>query len=451
MELRQYDPQLPASPQTISPLSQRHTQLAGNTTFNLNSNPNAPQLPKTSLKITMVLPNQLSDLIGDIHDAALDASLWSEVVGKAGRFVGGPAAAIFSKNAGSGDVHYEFGTDPHYRELYFEKYVNLDPATSGHHQAEIGDAMAVEDLMPYPEFTQTQFYREWARPQGIVDFLSAVLDKSADGAALFGVFRYESDGIVDDAARRRMRLVVPHIRRAVLLGRALEGWSGDAAALDVLNGFKAGVCLLDASGKIIHVNSACKAILAAGDMLFSGEGRIVARDPAINDALRELLAGGSSEPEIPRAKFALPLRATDGARYVMHASALSLPAVSTARMPAAVALFIHRAAIETTNSPDVIAEAYRLTPTELRVLLAITEIGGVAEAGAALGVADTTIKTHLGRLFLKTRARRQADLIKIVAGFTSPFGGAGASARCNVYQREKPIDVVAANAGTHTP
>jgi DNA-binding CsgD family transcriptional regulator len=376
---------------------------------------------------------QLSRLIGDIHDAAVDPSRWSEVVGKAGRFVGGPAAAIFSKSAvaGNGDVHYEFGTDPYYRQLYFEKYVNLDPATSGHHFAEIGDAMAVEDLMPYPEFTQTQFYREWARPQGIVDFLSAVLDKSADGAALFGVFRYERDGIVDDEARRRMRLVVPHIRRAVLLGRAIDGWSGDAAALDVLNSFSAGVCLISASGKIIHVNSVCEALLEAGDILSTVEGRFVAKDPAIDYALRELLAAPTDEPEIPPAKFALPLRARDGTRYVMHASSLTSAAAASsvpmpARMPAAVALFIHRATTETASSPDAIAQAYHLTPTELRVLLAVTEIGGIAEAGAALGIAETTIKTHLGRLFVKTHSRRQADLVKIVAGFASPFGGAAA-------------------------
>src|SRR5947209_8326663 len=167
---------------------------------------------------------QLSGLIGDIHDAALDEALWSEVVGQAGRFVGGPSAAIFSKSAvaGTGDVHYQVGIEAHWRQLYFEKYVRLDPATVGHQLAEIGQPIGVEDLMPYPEFAQSRFYREWARPQGIVDFASAVLDKSPTGAAMFGVFRYEGDGIVDGDARRRMQLIVPHIRRALTVGRLFE-------------------------------------------------------------------------------------------------------------------------------------------------------------------------------------------------------------------------------------
>ena len=38
-----------------------------------------------------------------------------------------------------------------------------------------------------------------------------------------------------------------------------------------------------------------------------------------------------------------------------------------------------------------------LTPMELRVLLAIVEVGGAPEVAEALGIAESTIKTHLGR------------------------------------------------------
>ncbi|MEM5381916.1 helix-turn-helix transcriptional regulator [Paraburkholderia azotifigens] len=71
--------------------------------------------------------------------------------------------------------------------------------------------------------------------------------------------------------------------------------------------------------------------------------------------------------------------------------------------------------------PDAIATAFRLTPSELRVLMAIVEIGGVPDIAAKLGIAETTVKTHLGRLFEKTGAGRQADLVKIAAGFSAPF------------------------------
>jgi DNA-binding CsgD family transcriptional regulator len=57
----------------------------------------------------------------------------------------------------------------------------------------------------------------------------------------------------------------------------------------------------------------------------------------------------------------------------------------------------------------------------LRVLLAIVEVGGVPEVAAALGIAVTTVKSHLGRLFDKTGVTRQAELVKLVAGYSTPL------------------------------
>jgi DNA-binding CsgD family transcriptional regulator len=49
------------------------------------------------------------------------------------------------------------------------------------------------------------------------------------------------------------------------------------------------------------------------------------------------------------------------------------------------------------------------------------EVGGVPEVAAALGIAVTTVKSHLGRLFDKTGVTRQAELVKLVAGYSTPL------------------------------
>jgi DNA-binding CsgD family transcriptional regulator len=55
----------------------------------------------------------------------------------------------------------------------------------------------------------------------------------------------------------------------------------------------------------------------------------------------------------------------------------------------------------------------------LSILLAM--VGGVPEAAAVFGVAESTIKTHLRRLYDKTGTNRQADLVKMVASFANPL------------------------------
>jgi DNA-binding CsgD family transcriptional regulator len=49
------------------------------------------------------------------------------------------------------------------------------------------------------------------------------------------------------------------------------------------------------------------------------------------------------------------------------------------------------------------------------------KVGGVPEVAEALGVAENTVKFHLRHLFEKTGTGRQADLVKLVAGFANPL------------------------------
>jgi DNA-binding CsgD family transcriptional regulator/PAS domain-containing protein len=376
----------------------------------------------------MMEAEQLSQLIGDIYDAALDPALWVGVLGRVRDFVAGQTATLFWKDAvgKSGNVYYgDGGLDPHYTQLYFDKYVKLDPATTGQYFAELEKPISTVDLLPYDDFLETRFYREWAKPQGLVDFASAVLDKSVTSAAMFGVFRHERHGIVDDETRRRMRLIVPHVRRAVLIGRAIDLKTAEAASFaDTLDGLSAGMFLVDASARIIHANASGHAMLGANDFLRAAGGRLVASDGQTDQALREIFAAaGSGDAAVGIRGIAVPLKSRDGECYVAHV----LPLTSGERRragtnyAAVAALFVHKAALDAPSPPEVIAKTFGLTPSELRVLLGIVEVGGVSETAIALGIAETTVKTHLHHLFAKTGTTRQAELVKLVAGFSNPL------------------------------
>ena len=372
---------------------------------------------------------QLSNLIGDIYDAALEPACWPDVIAKCAAFVGGPAAALFSKDAASktGDAVYHCGINSHYQQLYFEKYIKLDPLTIGHYFAEIEKPVAVADILPYEEFVESRAYREWGKPQGFVDVLNVALDKTATSAAMFCVFRHQRNGRVDDEMRGRMALIVPHMRRAVLIGRVIDLKTAEATTFsNTLDGLRDSLLLLDTHGNIVHANASGLALLAEGSMLRAVGRRLAAHDPRTEETLREIFsAAGGGDAAIGIKGVAVPLVARDGSQHVAHV----LPLTSGARRRvnksygATAALFVHKAALDTPSRPEAIAKAYKLTPTELRVLLALIEVGGGPEIAEALGIAEGTVKTHLGHLFQKTGAKHQADLVKLVAGFSSPLIG----------------------------
>jgi DNA-binding CsgD family transcriptional regulator len=55
-------------------------------------------------------------------------------------------------------------------------------------------------------------------------------------------------------------------------------------------------------------------------------------------------------------------------------------------------------------------QEHGLSPQEMRIALHLIDGGSVASAAEALGLAESTVRTHLKAVFAKTGVRRQAGL-----------------------------------------
>jgi len=368
-----------------------------------------------------------SALVADVYDAALDPPLWRRVLKDICAFVrGGPAASLFWQDAvrRTGRTCYAWGGDPAYDRLYWDRYVGLNPFTAAAGHFPVEGIYSAADILPLPQFFETPFYKEWMTPQGWGDVLSATLDKSATSRAVFMVARHARDGLVDDDMKARMRLLVPHVRRSAMIGKLVNLSRVDAAAMaDTLDGLQAGMFLVDASGRLMHANASGRAMLNDGNVLHAN-GRPVAPEIHADEVLSDVfVAAGNGDAALAEKGVAARLAARDGDRFVTHV----LPLTSGTRRQAGVsyaavaAVFVQKADQDPSPAVQTLAEQYGLTAAELRVLIALTDVGGVAEVAAALKLSPATVRTHLRHVFEKTGVRRQADLIKLMASYPAPI------------------------------
>jgi len=367
-------------------------------------------------------PPKLPELVESIYDAGLDPSLWNHVVAGVRDFVGGQACGLFSKDSISkfGVTHYYCGADPRYIQLYSETYSKFDPLTV---LPPHGEIVSIPDLVNFDEYRKGRFYQEWMQPQGCSDAANVVLETShASCPVMMTVL--SGRRMVDPAMKRRLSLIVPHASRALLINRAITSQLTLATALvDVLDNLASGIFLLDAFCRVVHANSAGHALLAADDVVRSVAGQLVTSSTEANQTLREALATRSEIALLATRGHAIPLLSPGGERYVAHILPLSsvLRNGSERVVDAAGALLLRKVSLGGQSYGELIARTFDLTPAELRVFLSIVEVGGVPETAAALGIAETTAKTHLHRVFAKTGVSRQADLVKLAAGFSNPL------------------------------
>jgi DNA-binding CsgD family transcriptional regulator len=370
---------------------------------------------------------QLSVLVADIYDTALIQSAWSEILAKVSGFIGGSSATFYSQNASSRQAtqYVQWGSDPHYERLYFETYYKLNPLAPATSFVDPGVVFSQSDLIPYEEFEETRFYKEWVAPQGFVDVIGANLEKSATSAAMFAIRRNATQGRVDAECRRKLELIVPHLRRAVLIGNVIDDHKMTAAALnDTFMALADAVFLVDPRARIVFANAAADGLLRDGKIVRGLRAKLAAADAKANRLLQEAIASsGDHGSEIVAKGVAVSVSSLGKERWLAHVLPLTASTREEAGIPdaATAAIFIRRASVENPTALETVAKLYKLTAMEVRVLQAVVEIGGAPLAADALGISETTVKTHLRNLFQKTDCRRQADLVKLVAGAASPF------------------------------
>jgi DNA-binding CsgD family transcriptional regulator/PAS domain-containing protein len=309
-------------------------------------------------------------------------------------------------------------------QIYVEKYFDKNPLVPVAFRANTGDILCRRDAeAAWEAMTHSEFYRDWAKRLGIVDIMQATLDKTGSGIAMLSCARHERVGPAGPRELRLMATILPHLRRAVLISKALDLRTLQAAAFaETIDGLATGVFLVSAQGELVHANASGQAMLDRKEPLALESGILTATDPAIQRALTEAFASTKhGDAAMKSGGMALPLVTNSGNRYIAHA----LPLTSGARLDAGIsysasaAVFVREATIDVPATINTAGKLYGLTPAEERVLRGVIEVGGVPAIASMLGSSVSTVKTHLEHIFKKTGASGQADLVRLIAGFES--------------------------------
>jgi DNA-binding CsgD family transcriptional regulator len=372
---------------------------------------------------------ELSALIGDVYDAALDPTLWPAAFDKVCAYTNSSQVSLMCQDTlrKAAEFYFASGLDRDYEQLYRQKYCKINPIFPTVIFYDVEEAHWIPDVLPRDEFCRTRFFREWVGPQGFMDGLFANLDKSATSCTLITLMRHMTDGMVDDELRRRFGLVIPHVRRALLIGKVIDHHKVEAAMLaDTLDGLVSALFLVDGNGRIIHANASAHNMLSEGNVLRAPNGGLRTFDPRTDKALLDIFtAANGGDTPVGVKGIAVPLDARNGEAHVAHV----LPLTAGARRRAGVAyravaaIFVRRATLDAQSPFEVIAKRFALTDAELRVLFSVIEVGAPAEVAEILGVREGTIRTHLHHIFEKTQTDRQADLVRLVASFANPLVG----------------------------
>ena len=372
---------------------------------------------------------KVSDLIGDIYDCVIEPERWTEVLegicAELGFATGALSVASLTNmkalvNAVSGSNLAEMTRNA---VGYGPDIIELWGGAARIQQYPLGEPIVQSQAVRQDVIAGNRYYREWALPKGLFDAVAVglVRDRAMVGNAIFS--QHESAGAIDDAQLSGLRLLTPHIRRAVTISNLFDMKAVETATFAAtVEALTVGVVLADEDAKIVHSNATATAMLAAGDPIVVRQDRIAVQSARTTTSLHQAIAqAAKDEAALGQKGIGIPILRESGDPLVIHVLPLRRGHMRAGLIQrAAAALFVASASGPPQMSHVALNQLYDLTPAEIRIFELICEGHTREVISGLLGVSVATVKTHLLHVFEKTGCRRQVDLVRLAKSLTFP-------------------------------
>jgi len=280
----------------------------------------------------------------------------------------------------------------------------------------LDEPIVATDITPLSQWKKLAIYREVFGPRGLTEAVAIGMARQTDLLGYFAMNRHESAGAIKPEEMQGMRLIAPHLRRAITIGNLFDLKAVESRTFrTVLDQMSAAVVLVDEDLRIVHTNRMADDMLAVGALMHASQERLAVRGPVAQEALRNAVrVVAENEAALGQRGIGIPAVAVDGTPAVLHVLPLTSGDLRPDLGRRAIA-----AVFATPNTPhmpvDAIAALYDFTPAESHVFASLCAGNSLEETAESAGIAKSTARSHLLRLFAKTGCNRQAQLVALGA------------------------------------
>jgi len=387
----------------------------------------AAEPPMNRAKHRQSLSESAEQLLGLIYDAAEEPEVWPTFLERLAVSLNGtaPLLTLADRGTDAASLFVERDCDPSWRRAYDAHFIRHDCRRTCIQRLSAGSVFRGADLLPDAVLLRSEFYSDFLRPQGFFQIAGGIPLKDRERVGVLRVLRSRRQRCFDADDLKLLRLLVPHVGRALRLHRKLATARGQAATgNEVLDWFPTGVILLSRSGHVLTTNRAASAILARRDGLAVGPRRLCAADQHTSTALQTLIWRASNQNPGPTWSPVETMRLArpSGARPLdVLVAPVRSSFLASLDQQAVVVVFVADPEDRIGTPVEIVACYLGLTFSEAKLVLALAQGKTLQEAADEFGISAHTALTQRKSAMAKTGVRRQSELVRLVLSSPAPL------------------------------
>jgi DNA-binding CsgD family transcriptional regulator/PAS domain-containing protein len=326
-----------------------------------------------------------------------------------------------------GEIGAQVNIDAATVAAYAGHYAAVNPWLARPAERPLGVVLTAEHVVPYADLLKTEYYNDFCRPQRID--LAVGLTVLEDGARsmVVSAMGRRNDLERDRHIVHRLGRLAPHLVRVAQLNRQLATLETRTVAAEAaLDRLATALFVLNASGHVVHFNSAAEQIVAAGDGLSIANKKLSATkhdetQTVLRLATAAIRASFSSETapggvmRISRPSGRMP--------YEVLVTPISSSTLRHEFTGPLAAVFARDPDAQVVAPMDRLRRLYELTGAEARLVQALLAGETLDIVRDRLGVGKETLRSQLKSVFLKTGTSSQIELTRLGLRGLAAFQG----------------------------
>lgn len=345
-------------------------------------------------------------------DAAIDPSRWNEAMETVAQYAGAVGAVFLQvRGRGPGTPHSRSMEEVY--DVYFRDQWHLrDERNRGLPYVRTKGIFTDQDFAGRDEIETSDYYRGFLAKFDI-NWAAGIGFSNDDEEWCLVIERGDKQGFFNAQEQRDLVRFRSHLNRAALLARNL-GYANATGMLDAYQSLGCASLLLDQFGRVIRYNALAQNLF--GDGLDMSGTTLKCIHPTDSLALTALISRlgrdiGLTETDVlPSVVVRRPMKrplVVRGIRLKGMASATFSPAKSILLVSDAERPLIN-------TSVEVLRQVFGLTTAEAALVSNLESEIALSAAAELMGISFETARSHLKRVFAKTGASRQSDLLMLL-------------------------------------
>lgn len=279
-----------------------------------------------------------------------------------------------------------------------------------------GRILRVEEALGWHSWLRSDIYQEFfRRAESARQLVVGLVDRHSVPRAFLAVCRSESDAAITHEEERLVLCLRDRVERALAAFDIVSNWAQPAdAILEALGRGLPTPALLLSGKRILWMNDEAKLRLGMAALAFGGSTFYVGQ----SRALVELMACVHAEIARPGTALARAQREPEHA-WLLPGESLIVRRLTQADLPECCLVCVNGPTIEPLpRRSEELLSSHRLTSRETDITRLAIEGFSVLSIASRLNIAESTVCTHLKRIYRKLGVRSRAELAWRVASLS---------------------------------